>query len=110
MSLRRKKYNIVFAVMLFNCLGVVELAIGQFSIRMTSFTRIHYTSVKANARELPHRGCTVSVAEKKEKGIIATPLVWPGADPVGGRPPPIFGKVNFIFLHCIQCLKNILEI
>jgi len=21
--------------------------------------------------------------------------------------PPIFGKVNFIFLHCIQCLKKI---
>jgi len=24
----------------------------------------------------------------------------------GGPGPPIFGKVNFIFLHCIQCLKK----
>jgi len=99
MSLRRKKYNIVFAVMLFNCLGVVELAIGQFSIRMTSFTRIHYTSVASNALELPHRGCTVSVAEKKEKGRIATPLVWPGADPGGGR--PLFLAKSILFFYIV---------
>jgi len=24
----------------------------------------------------------------------------------GGPGPPIFGKVSFIFLHCIQCLKK----
>jgi len=28
------------------------------------------------------------------------------ADP-GGRPPPIFGKVNLIFYNCIQCLTKI---
>jgi len=30
--------------------------------------------------------------------------LYAGADPGG---PPIFGKVNFIFLHCIQCMKKI---
>jgi len=36
----------------------------------------------------------------------------PETDPDGGSgwPPPIFGKVNFIFLHCILYLKNIFEI
>jgi len=32
----------------------------------------------------------------------------PGADlAYGGPGPPIFGEVNLIFLHCIQCLKKI---
>jgi len=48
----------------------------------------------------------------KEKCLeFISPLLWPGRIQGGGGPgPPIFGKVSFIFLHCIQCLKNIFEI
>jgi len=45
-----------------------------------------------------------NIATMKHCHLLPPDAAW--ADPGG----PIFGKVNFITLHCIQCLKNIFEI
>jgi len=38
--------------------------------------------------------------------VRVLPGNFSGADS-GGPGAPVFGKVNFIFLHCIQCLKEL---